>query len=226
MPQLKSTGVHIVKAEWFWTSVQHEYRQAERDFKIDDVSTYSEVNSKIRANIVFWLQSFVRCLSHTRKCTADSFRMIAIQNVFVRSMASHAAKFMQMTSHHLRSDAFRRREMTARFSFRQGTQACNISTASVVNTTPLSASTTTITTTSGGRNRKRKRLKDRFPSFSSDLSPGQLAQKRRSSASDATRLDVTRLSEGSYLDITHSPDIVDGKSDGELDVVALKGGTI
>ena len=38
MPQLKSTSVHIVKAEWFWTSVQHEYRQLELDFKIDDVS--------------------------------------------------------------------------------------------------------------------------------------------------------------------------------------------
>lgn len=35
---LKSNKTYIVKAEWFWTSVQHEYRQHEQDFRIEDVS--------------------------------------------------------------------------------------------------------------------------------------------------------------------------------------------
>lgn len=77
--------------------------------------------------------------------------------------------------------------------------------------TPCSLNRTPLSATCSSQNRKRKRLKDRFSSFSSDLSPGQLAQKRRSSASDVTRLDVTRISEGSFLDFTTSPDIVDGK---------------
>ncbi|XP_065214555.1 protein ECT2 isoform X12 [Planococcus citri] len=76
------------------------------------------------------------------------------------------------------------------------------------NATPQSLNDTPICATSSTRARKRKRLKDRFPSFGSDLSPGQSAQKRRSSA-----CDVTRQSEGSFLDYTASPDFVDVRTE-------------
>ncbi len=73
--------------------------------------------------------------------------------------------------------------------------------------TPQFLNTVTPNTTSNSnRTRKRKRFKDKFSSLNNDLSPGLSAQKRRSSTSE-----VTRLSEGSFLDFTTSPDIVDGK---------------
>lgn len=33
-----STRVHVVKAEWFWASVQNEEAQDERDYLFKDVS--------------------------------------------------------------------------------------------------------------------------------------------------------------------------------------------
>ncbi|XKL61643.1 hypothetical protein PGB90_001476 [Kerria lacca] len=118
VPQFKSNKIFVVNVQWFWTSVQHEYRQRELDFKIDGI------------------------------CANGSI-------------------------------------------------------------TPLNLNNTPTRATSSNQNRKRKRLKDKFSSLSNDLSPGQSAQKRRSSTSDVTRLDVTRISEDSFLDFTASPDIVD-----------------
>lgn len=34
-----STRVHVVKAEWFWASVQNEEAQDERDYLFKDVSS-------------------------------------------------------------------------------------------------------------------------------------------------------------------------------------------
>lgn len=36
-----STRVHVVKAEWFWASVQNEEAQDERDYLFKDVSIHT-----------------------------------------------------------------------------------------------------------------------------------------------------------------------------------------
>ena len=50
-PPLKSIKAFIVRAEWFWSSIQYETRQNESEFKLDDAHqqvrttncTYSEI---------------------------------------------------------------------------------------------------------------------------------------------------------------------------------------
>lgn len=50
-----SPRVHVVKAEWFWASVQNEEAQDEREYLFKDVSTVSSVmkfnNSNLRNNV-------------------------------------------------------------------------------------------------------------------------------------------------------------------------------
>lgn len=71
------------------------------------------------------------------------------------------------------------------------------------NLTPVSLGNSSLYVSSSGRNRKRKRLKEKYL-LTGESSP-QPAQKRRSSVSD-----LTRLSEGSFLDYTFASTITEG----------------